>query len=92
MQMVEVVGIEPTVARAGRFTVSCHTITAAPPDLYSQAPRDANLGVRCFLSTAAAVISGPVPGRLGPNSVDVSTRYLYRCLTIQTKNALPLRR
>ena len=35
-----------------------------------------------------AVISGPVPGRLGPNSVDVSTRYLYRCLTIQTKNAL----
>jgi hypothetical protein len=28
---VEMTGIEPVVAEAGRFTVSCHTITAASP-------------------------------------------------------------
>ena len=32
--------------------------------------------MRCFLSKADAVISGPVPGRLGPHSVCVHTRYL----------------
>ena len=31
MRLVEVTGIEPVVTRVGRFTVSCHTITAAPP-------------------------------------------------------------
>jgi hypothetical protein len=36
----------------------------------------ANLGVGCFPSTAAAVISGSVPGRLDPHSVSVLTRYL----------------
>jgi len=30
-KLVEMTGIEPVVTEVGRFTVSCHTITAASP-------------------------------------------------------------
>ena len=33
--LVEMTGIEPVVAEAGRFTVSCHTITAASPNMHN---------------------------------------------------------
>ena len=49
---MDVVGIEPTVAQAGRFTISCHTITAAHP-LYWSEYKDSNLGP-----------PGPKPGAL----------------------------
>ena len=31
--LVEMIGIEPIVTEVGRFTVSCHTVTAASPKL-----------------------------------------------------------
>ena len=46
------IGIEPIVTKVGRFTVSCHTITAASP-LYWSEYKDSNLGP-----------PGPKPGAL----------------------------
>ena len=50
--LVEMIGIEPIVTEVGRFTVSCHTITAASP-LYWSEYKDSNLGP-----------PGPKPGAL----------------------------
>ena len=40
MNLVEMTGIEPVVTEVGRFTVSCHTITAASPELFGGPSRD----------------------------------------------------